>query len=95
MRDNKFYIAKVAQWREESSKLLSSLGLRPGQYEELLGEIADMATQKVVSRASQFLFDFKEKGSAVLSERYEVSDRTIRNWKKSALELQFGKTKAA
>lgn len=69
MDDNKFRIRKLAKWREESAEMFKAMGLRPHQYEALLGELADLGTEKIVAKASQFLFDFAEVGPEALRER--------------------------
>jgi len=95
MNENKFHIMRIAQWREESMEMFRIMGLRHQQYESMLGELADLATEKVVSKASQFLFDFDSAGSKALAERHNVSDRTIRNWRADLIDMKIGKNKAA
>lgn len=95
MNDNKFQLRKLEKWREESRAMFKAMGLRPAQYEDALGELADAGTQKVIAKASQFLFDFDECGSAALADRYEVTDRTIRYWRTGLVALNIGKKAGA
>jgi hypothetical protein len=95
MNENKFQITRIARWREETKELFNAMGLRRQQYESMVGELADLATEKVISKASQFLFDFDSAGSMALAERHNVSDRTIRNWRRELVEMKIGKNKAA
>lgn len=88
MNDNKFNIRRLAKWREESAEMFRTMGLRESQYQALLGELADLATEKIVSRASQFLFDFNEYGAATMQERHGFkSQQTPYNHRTFALEL--------
>lgn len=87
MNDNKFKIRKLAKWREDSEEMFRAIGLRPAQYQDLLGELADLGTEKIVAQASQFLFDFNEHGASVLLERSEKCLRTIYNYRTDALNL--------
>lgn len=88
MNDNKFQLRRLAKWREESMALFKSVGMRPAQYEDALVELADAGTQKVIARASQFLFDFSECGATALLERAENKClRTIYNDRTAALDI--------
>lgn len=87
MDDNKFKIQRLAKWREESSQMFQIIGLRAAQYETLLGELADLGTEKIVAQASQFLFDFKEKGPDAMVDRYGVSRSTAYNHRDFALRI--------
>jgi hypothetical protein len=88
MNDNKFNIRRLAKWREESAEMFRTMGLREAQYQALLGELADLATEKIVARASQFLFDFNEYGAATMQERHGFkSQQTPYNHRTFALEL--------
>jgi hypothetical protein len=88
MNDNKFKIRKLAKWREESAEMFRAIGLRQSQYQDLLGELADIGTEKIIAQASQFLFDFNEHGAAAMQERYEFKSRqTPYNHRTFALEL--------
>lgn len=99
MNENKFKIRALAKWRADSAEVFRLIGLRPAQYEELLGMLADMGTEKIIAEQAQFLFNFAECGSKLLGERYEVTDRSIRNWRgeylESRYEIAMGKNKAA
>lgn len=95
MNDNKFKIRKLAKWREESEEMFRAIGLRPAQYQALLGELADIGTEKIVAQASQFLFDFDDVGSSALADRYGVTDRAIRYWRTDLVALNIGKKTAA
>ncbi len=86
MENNTFKIRRLAKWREESIDLFQSIGLRPAQYETLLGELADLGTEKIISANSQFLFDFNEAGVQALAERTGKCKQTIRNWRRNALD---------
>lgn len=85
MENNTFKIRRLAKWREESIEMFQSIGLRPGQYEQLLGELADLGTEKIIASNSQFLFDFQEKGAVALAERTGKCVQTIHNWRRNAL----------
>jgi hypothetical protein len=87
MNDNKFHIRQLAKWRADSEEMFRAMGLRPAQYQDLLGELADIGTEKIVAQASQFLFDFKECGASALLERSEKSLRTIYNYRTVALDI--------
>jgi hypothetical protein len=88
MNENKFNIRKLAKWREDSEAMFKAIGLRQAQYESLLGELADLGTEKIIAKASQFLFDFDECGAAAMQERYEFKSRaTPYNHRTFALEL--------
>lgn len=88
MNENKFNIRKLARWREQSEQMFQAIGLREGQYKDLLGELADIGTEKIIAKASQFLFDFNEHGAAAMQERYEFKSRaTPYNHRTFALEL--------
>lgn len=88
MNENKFNIRKLARWREQSEEMFRAIGLREAQYKDLLGELADLGTEKIVAKASQFLFDFEEHGAAAMQERYEFKSRaTPYNHRTFALEL--------
>lgn len=88
MNDNKFNIRRLAKWREESEAMFRAIGLRPSQYQAQLGELADIGTERIVAKASQFLFDFEEHGAAAMQERYEFKSRaTPYNHRTFALEL--------
>jgi hypothetical protein len=87
MDNNKFQIRKLAKWREESAEMFKALGLRQAQYEPLLGELADLGTEKIIAKASQFLFDFKESGPEAMKDRHGVSRATAYNRRSFALEI--------
>lgn len=88
MNDNKFNIRRLAKWREESEEMFRAIGLRPSQYQSQLGELADIGTERIVAKASQFLFDFEERGAAAMQERYKFKSRaTPYNHRTFALEL--------
>lgn len=87
MNDNKFHIRQLAKWREESAEMFRKMGLREAQYQALLGELADIGTEKIVARASQFLFDFRECGPDAMAERHEVSRATAYNRRSFALAI--------
>jgi hypothetical protein len=91
MNDNKFHIRQLAKWREESADMFRKMGLREAQYQALLGELADIGTEKIVARASQFLFDFDAVGSSALAERHGVTDRAIRYWRTDLVAMNIGK----
>lgn len=95
MNDNKFKIRKLAKWREESAEMFRAIGLRQSQYQDLLGELADIGTEKIIAQASQFLFDFDDAGSAALAERHGVTDRTIRYWRSDLIGMNIGKKETA
>lgn len=87
MNDNKFHLRRLQKWREESRAMFKAMGLRPAQYEDALGELADAATQKIVAQASQFLFDFRECGPQAMTERHECSRATAYNRRSFALAI--------
>lgn len=88
MDNNKFQIRKLARWRAESAEMFRTIGLRQAQYEALLGELADLGTEKIVAKASQFLFDFDEHGAAAIQERSKFKSRaTPYNHRTYALKL--------
>jgi hypothetical protein len=87
MNDNKFKLRKLARWREESEEMFRVIGLRPAQYADLIGELADIGTERIVSQASQFLFDFKECGPNAMAERHEVSRATAYERRSFALHI--------
>jgi len=88
MNENKFHIRRLANWRKQSEEMFRAIGLREGQYKPLLGELADLGTDKIIAKASQFLFDFNEHGAAAMQERYEFKSRaTPYNHRTFALEL--------
>ena len=88
MNDNKFNIRRLAKWRADSEEMFRSLGLREQQYADLIGELADLGTEKIIAKASQFLFDFSECGAAAMQERYEFKSRaTPYNHRTFALAL--------
>lgn len=99
MNENKFKIRRLAKWREESEEMFREIGLRPCQYMELLGSLADVGTEKIIAQGSQFLFDFSENGSTALGERYGKTDRTMRYWRHDILQYRalvlIGKKEAA
>lgn len=85
MENNTFKIRRLAKWREESVELFQAIGLRPSQYESLLGELADLGTEKIIASNSQFLFAFDEVGAEALAERTGKCIQTIHNWRRNAL----------
>jgi hypothetical protein len=88
MNENKFNIRKLARWREQSAEMFRAMGLRESQYADLLGELADLGTEKIIAKASQFLFDFNEHGADAMRERYQFKSRaTPYNHRTFALEL--------
>jgi len=87
MNENKFKIRQLEKWRNESSQMFQAIGLRPAQYESLLGDLADLATEKVIAQASQFLFDFKECGPGAMVERKQISRATAYNHRSFALQI--------
>ena len=87
MNDNKFNIRRLVKWREESAELFRSIGMRPQQYMDQLGELADAGTDKVIASASQFLMDFKECGPDAMTERHEISRATAYNHRTFALRI--------
>jgi len=88
MNENKFNIRKLARWREQSAEMFRAMGLREAQYADLLGELADLGTEKIIAKASQFLFDFNEHGADAMRERYQFkSQQTPYNHRTFALEL--------
>jgi hypothetical protein len=88
MNENKFNIRKLARWREQSGAMFKAMGLREAQYADDLGRLADMGTDKIIAKASQFLFDFDEHGAAAMQERYEFKSKTTPyNHRTFALEL--------
>ena len=88
MNENKFNIRKLARWREQSAEMFRAMGLRESQYADLLGELADLGTEKIIAKASQFLFDFNEHGADVMRERYQFKSlATPYNHRTFALEL--------
>lgn len=88
MNENKSNIRRLARWREQSADMFRALGLREAQYADLLGELADMGTEKIVAKASQFLFDFDEHGADAMRERYQFKSlATPYNHRTYALEL--------
>ena len=88
MNDNKLNIRRLAKWRAESEEMFRSLGLREAQYSALIGELADLGTEKVIAKASQFLFDFSECGAAAMQERHDFKSRaTPYNHRTFALKL--------
>ncbi|TPG50175.1 hypothetical protein EAH75_01370 [Rhodanobacter glycinis] len=76
MNENKFNIRKLARWREQSEAMFRSMGLRESQYADDLGRLADLGTDKIIAKASQFLFDFNEHGAEAMRERYECKSLT-------------------
>jgi len=88
MNDNKFHIRRLAKWRAESEALFGSLGLRPAQYMDLLGELADIGTEKIIARNSQFLFQFDDDGAVAIAERKGVSLRTVYYWREDELNMK-------
>ena len=95
MNDNKFHILRVARFRDEANELGRACGLRPAQYEHLTAELADLMTNSVIAKASQFLLDFDDVGSMALGERHHVTDRTIRYWREDLIALNIGKKQTA
>ena len=88
MNENKFNIRKLARWREQSAEMFRAMGLRESQYADLLGELADLGTEKIIAKASQFLFDFNEHGADAMRERYQFKSlATPYNHRTFALEL--------
>lgn len=87
MNENKFKIRQLAKWRAESEEMFRVIGLRPQQYQALLGELADVGTEKIVAQASQFLFDFRECGPDAMAQRHEVSRATAYNRRSFALTI--------
>ena len=87
MNENKFKIRRLAKWREESEEMFRAIGLRPAQYQSLLGELADIGTEKIVAQASQFLFDFRECGPDAMAQRHDVSRATAYNRRTFALTI--------
>jgi hypothetical protein len=87
MNDNKLHIRRLDRWRKESEDMFHAIGLRAPQYESLLGELADLGTEKIVSKASQFLFDFRECGPDAIAERHDVSRATAYEHRSFALRI--------
>jgi len=83
---NSFRIQKIDKWRRDTEEMLRAIGLRPSQYESLLGELSDMATQKIISSNAQFLFSFDEVGADTLAERHGCCRQTIYNKRTRALD---------
>lgn len=77
---------RLDEARKAFAEVLRLSGLREAEYRSQLGELADLATQRMIASGSQFLFDYGEYGSGALAERYDVTDRTIRNWRREELE---------
>jgi hypothetical protein len=95
MKENRDKIKALAKWREDTIATMQAIGLRPGQYEGVVGELADLATQKIIAEGSQFLFDFREHGAIALGERYECSKRTIYRLRHEALNIPCQKVAVA
>ena len=75
MNDNKLDIRRLDRWRLETLEMYRVMGLREAQYVGRVGELADAGMQKIISRASQFLFDFEEYGAGVIQERQVCKSR--------------------
>lgn len=86
MFDTKLDIQRIEKWRKDSCEFFKNAGLRPCQYEDEVGELADKAVQKIIRKASQYLIDFETSGPNAMTERYGGCRATAYNRRAWALD---------
>ena len=88
MENNKFRIRKLDKWRRDSEAMFSALGLRKCQYEALLGDLADLGTEKIIRDNQQFLFAFdRTEDKRVMAQEKGVCVATLYNHRTEALAI--------
>ena len=88
MNENKFNLRRLTKWRADSEEMFRAMGLRQGQYAEQLGALADLGTETIIAKNSQFLFQFDDVGAEAMAERTGMSRRTAYYWREDALTMK-------